>query len=250
MISLGEWLNEKITDSFNEGLESSKRIRSLLTKQTDYRFADAYAKEVGNILAKSVRLHIDDDILPDGRMPQEAASLILTDRMTASHALIADYCYNVQNSLNRGFSIGLKPKKPNLDRDRIDGLIKMVSEADSYGKVADSLRVSLINAAQAVVVDSIHDNMEFQAKAGLKPILVRSSNGKCCDWCDSMQGVYNYPVKNSDVYKRHQSCTCTVTYYPGSGIMQDAHSKKFYDTETGKAIKREQVSMMRMKARK
>lgn len=250
MISLEEWLLEKITDSFNDGLESSKRIRSLLKKQNDYRYADAYAKEVGNILSKAVRLHVDDDILPDGRMSQDAARLILTDRMTANYVLVTDYCYNVQNSLNKGFSVGLKPQKPKLDSDRLDGLIKMVSDAERYSNVADALRVSLINASQAVVVDAIQDNMSFQAKAGMRPVLVRSANGGCCAWCDSMQGVYNYPVKDADVYRRHQSCTCTVTYYPGSGIMQDAHSKKFYETETGKAIKREQVSMMRMKARK
>lgn len=62
--------------------------------------------------------------------------------------------------------------------------------------------------------------------AGMRPRIVRSSNGKCCPWCSSLAGEYYADEAPDDIYARHDNCTCTVTYISEKGY-QDAHTKKW-----------------------
>lgn len=88
---------------------------------------------------------------------------------------------------------------------------------------------SVINFSQTIVDDTIKTNAEFHYKAGLSPKIIRTSDGNCCDWCDSVVGVYKYPDVPKDVYRRHKHCQCEVNYYPGDGKYQNAHTKKWSD---------------------
>lgn len=55
------------------------------------------------------------------------------------------------------------------------------------------------------------------------------STGKCCKWCSSKVGTYPYsPNMDTDVFRRHANCRCLVEYDNGSGVYQNAHSKRFY----------------------
>ena len=41
-----------------------------------------------------------------------------------------------------------------------------------------------------------------------------------CQWCKSLSGTFDYQAvraSGSDVYKRHESCRCVVTYIPDKG---------------------------------
>lgn len=63
---------------------------------------------------------------------------------------------------------------------------------------------------------------------------MRTTNGKCCKWCQNIADVYDYKdVKktDNDVFSRHANCDYTVTYDPGDGNkkVQDAWSKKWND---------------------
>ncbi len=91
-------------------------------------------------------------------------------------------------------------------------------------KIYEILERSLTNIAQNYVDEYIDKNAEFRAKAGLKEKIIRSTNGKCCKWCDKLAGIYNYPAPR-EVYQRHDNCDCTVTYVSEKGA-QDVHTKQ------------------------
>lgn len=84
----------------------------------------------------------------------------------------------------------------------------------------------MVNFSQSVVDDTVKANADFQYKAGLKPKIIRTEAGNCCDWCKGLAGVYAYPDVLKDVYRRHRFCWCTVDYHPGDGKKQDVWSKK------------------------
>ena len=84
------------------------------------------------------------------------------------------------------------------------------------------------NFTQSVVSDSVKANADFQHKAGLSPKIIRKSDGNCCEWCSKLAGVYDYPC-DSTVYKRHNNCNCTVEYNPGTGKVQNVHTKALRD---------------------
>lgn len=91
-------------------------------------------------------------------------------------------------------------------------------------KIYEILRRSLTNIAQNYIDEYVEQNAEFRAKAGLKAKVIRSTNGKCCKWCDRLAGVYNYPAPR-EVYQRHDNCDCTVTYVSEKGA-RDVHTKQ------------------------
>jgi hypothetical protein len=82
----------------------------------------------------------------------------------------------------------------------------------------------LTNIAQNYIDEYVEKNAQFRTESGLKVRIVRSTDGKCCEWCTKMAGVYSYPVPE-DVYHRHDNCGCTVTYFSEKGA-QDSHTKE------------------------
>ena len=79
------------------------------------------------------------------------------------------------------------------------------------------------------MTDALKENAEFQYGAGLSPVIRRTANGGCCDWCAKLAGTYPYAdVRDigNDVYRRHRSCRCCIVYDPGEGKVQDVHTKQ------------------------
>ena len=67
--------------------------------------------------------------------------------------------------------------------------------------------------------------MKYRSEAGLECFIIRSDHGGCCKWCAALAGKYRYPEEvPKDVYRRHDNCTCTVTYTNGRKA-QDVWSK-------------------------
>lgn len=90
-------------------------------------------------------------------------------------------------------------------------------------KIYEILQRSLKNISRNYIDEFVETNAEFRSKAGLREKIIRTTNGKCCKWCDKLAGIYDYPAPK-DVYRRHDNCDCTVTYISEKGA-QDVHTK-------------------------
>jgi hypothetical protein len=124
----------------------------------------------------------------------------------------------VQKTINKNAGIGLKVLEPEINEDKIKGIIDKVSDSDNFDDVKWVLDEPIVNYSQSVVDDAIKINAELHSKAGMKPIVIRKVAGKCCEWCQRVAGTYVYPNVDRDVFKRHQRCRCTIEYI--------AHGKK------------------------
>lgn len=72
----------------------------------------------------------------------------------------------------------------------------------------------------------------FQYKAGLSPKIIRTTTGKCCKWCDNLEGMYEYEKvldTGNDVFRRHEHCRCMVEHDNGDGKRINVHTKKTVD---------------------
>lgn len=76
--------------------------------------------------------------------------------------MITDVTEQIQTSLNKSSRIGIKVIKPELNQDRILGIVNKVSEAEAYDDVAWVLDEPIVNFSQSIVDDSIKANAEFQ----------------------------------------------------------------------------------------
>ncbi|MBO4861480.1 MAG: hypothetical protein J5535_01100, partial [Firmicutes bacterium] len=81
-------------------------------------------------------------------------------------------------------------------------------------------------------------NADFHYKTGLSPKIVRTAEAKCCDWCASLEGEYDYPLEDTEVYRRHDNCRCIVEYKPGDGRKQDVHTKQWENDERDDRVER------------
>ena len=236
-------LLSKIKKAFKAAIEKNKKITVLYERIRDgtatYQEANEFAIEIGESLAEAFKNHLSADILPDGRMYYNIASRIIPETLQHNHELITEVAAKIQEDLNKRAGIGIKAIKPELNEDRIKGLVEKVSNAEDYNDVAWVLDEPIVNFSQSIVDDFIRENVEFQGAAGMRPKIIRTTVGKCCEWCEKLSGTYSYPNIRKDIYRRHERCRCIVTYDPDKGKdIQNVHTKRWQEREKIEARKK------------
>ncbi|OFI49532.1 hypothetical protein BG261_02840 [Floricoccus tropicus] len=229
-------LLEAISSSFDNKSEKSKKIEKLLRLlqdgDADYLSVNEYAIEIGEILSSVFRENITADILPDGKMYFNIADRVLNKTLKNNYDLVSKYAEEVQNLLNERSGIGIAAQIPDINQNRINGLINRISSEDDFNKIEWILKDPIVNFTQSIVDDSIKKNVEFHFKSGLSPTIKRTVSGKACAWCRSLAGVFLYGTEPPDFYKRHQNCRCLVEYNPRKGKrVQNSHTKQWHDSD-------------------
>lgn len=233
-------LLKKIKSEFEGARLDSEVLKDLLSKlhhsKASYLDANQYAIEIGEILSKALGASLTNETLPDGKMYYNIAQRVLTDVLGRNHELESDYAEQVQKNLNSEAKIGLAAQVPELNQDRIDGLVNRLASEESFDDVKWLLDDPIVNFSQSIVDDSIRKNVEFHHKVGLSPKIVRRVVGHPCKWCKSLEGSYNYPEVPKDIYRRHGNCRCTVDYHPGNGKKQNVHTKRWAESQKSAKI--------------
>ena len=232
MIDIVPDLLNEIQKDFNVKFSKSSiisRVKKAMDAGTaTYKDANDYAEEVGQILADAFKKNIIAGSLPDGRMYFNIAERILGSTLGNNHKLISVASAEIQTQLNKAAGMGIKGIVAELNQDRIKGFVNRVANESDFSKVSWILDEPIVNFSQAIVDDTVKVNAEFHSKAGLSPVLYRIASGQCCDWCDEIAGLYQYPDVPPDVYRRHERCRCRVEYDPGKGKKQSVWSKRWY----------------------
>ena len=233
-------LLKKIKSEFEGARLDSEVLKDLLSKlqhsKASYLDANQYAIEIGEILSKALGASLTNETLPDGKMYYNIAQRVLTDVLGRNYELVSDYTEQVQKNLNSEAKIGLAAQVPELNQDRVDGLVNRLASEESFDDVKWLLDDPIVNFSQSIVDDSIRKNVEFHHKVGLSPKIVRRVVGHPCKWCKSLEGSYNYPEIPKDIYRRHGNCRCTVDYHPGNGKKQNVHTKRWAEDKKKSVI--------------
>lgn len=231
MTDVSPKLLEQIKDSFESKYKKSSIIENLQEKvdsgSATYGEVNDFAIEIGELLAKAFQENLSEAVLPDGKMYFNIAKAVVEPMMKNNYDIVSRVAGEVQTALNASSKIGIKAIKPNLNQDRIDGIINRLSSEEHFDEVKWILDEPVVNFTQSIVDDAIKANAEFQYEAGLTPKIIRTVAGNCCKWCRSLAGKYSYPDVPQDIYRRHQRCRCTVNYHPGDGKVQNIHTKEW-----------------------
>lgn len=232
---------ERIENEFKNKTSKSeilkKKILALKNKNVTHKDSNEFAIEIGKILAEVFKDEIAGDILPDNRMYYNIAKRLIEPNLIKNYELVSDFSKDVQSILNKKSKISIQAMKPELNQDRIDGIVNKISQYDNFEDGKWLLDEPVKNFTQAVVDDTIKKNAEFQSKSGLKPKIVRKQAGNCCEWCAAIVGTYEYPDVPKDVFRRHQRCRCTVDYVPGDGKKRNIWSAGWIDDDKRDKIK-------------
>lgn len=236
-------LLEKIQKQFYHDIEKSSIIKNFKKQaqrgKTSYSQANEVAQEIGKILAQSYSDNLSSDILPDGKMYYNIASRVLDPTLREAYEMAADNAEIVQQIMNKVAGIGIKPMRPQIQQDNIDGIVNRISSEEHFDDVKWILDAPVRNLVLKAMDDYIKENADFHAKAGLRPKIIRRSSGHCCEWCNQVAGTYVYPDVPKDVFRRHDNCDCIVEYYPGDGKKQNVWTKEWkYEKESDKIKER------------
>lgn len=231
-------LLEKIQSSFQEKFSKNRKITSLYSivknGQATYQQAQELAEETGRILSEAFSESINSGMLPNGRMYYNIANRVIPPMLENNYDIVADVASQVQDIINRSAGLNINAVKPALNQDKIQGIVNIVSGKEKYDDIAYMMQEPIINFTQCVVDDTVRANADIQYRAGMSPKIIRTSTGKCCEWCDRLAGLYEYEnVRNTgnDVFRRHKSCRCLVEFVPGKTRVQNVHSKKWAKSE-------------------
>lgn len=209
-------LLDKIQKDFKDSFIKSDKLKALQVlidnKEATYKQANEYAIEVGNLLSDVFKKHISSSTLPDGKMYFNIAERILNPTLENNYNLVTKITKEIQEELNRQAGLGINVSVPKVRQNKIKGIVDRVSSEEHFDDVAWILEEPVINFTHNAVNDLLEENANFQAKAGLKPKIVRTLVGGACDWCVALAGTYTYPDVPSDIYRRHERCRCTVEY--------------------------------------
>ena len=231
MIDVARELLERLRRSFSEKFTKNKKIDKILSTiregEPTYSEVNELSIVVGDILAEVFGENLSQDLLPDGKMYYNIAKRTIEPMMINNYGIVTDNAAIVQEILNKKAGIGIKAQIPPLNQSRIDGIINRLDEAEFFNDIKWILDEPIKNFTQAIVDDSVEKNANFHKGLGLEPKLIRKAEASCCDWCDAIDGVYDYSEAPDDIYRRHRYCRCTVEYDPGESKKQNVWTKQW-----------------------
>ena len=235
---------KQLDEDFQRRIKENKKIQSLYKKvkegRATYKEANGFAIEIGEALSSVFQKNLSSSSLPDGKLYYNIADRTIRPMMQNNYELVSEVSREVQEVLNEMNGIGIKAIKPELNEDKVAGIINIVSGKDAYDEIAYMLDEPIVNFTQSVVDDTIKANADFQYRAGLNPKIRRTSTGKCCEWCNKLAGVYDYEKVSdtgNNVFRRHKYCRCLVEYEVGNGKRQNVHTKQWSKSVKGDTIK-------------
>lgn len=217
-----DYMKEATTNS------AMKRVISLIESgQATYKDLNDYAVWSGQFLSISIRKHVTEAVLPDGRMYFNIADRILGETLKDNYELVSTAAETVQKTLNRKAGLGINSVKPKLNEDRIKGLVNRIANETEFGNVEWLLGEPIVNFSQNIVDETIKVNAEFHSRLGMNPVVKRIAEPGACEWCREVEGTYAYPNVPDDVYRRHDRCRCITEYDPGEGKAQNVWTKRW-----------------------
>lgn len=182
------------------------------------RYTDRAAELLGEVLGAYV-----PDMPTDER--ETLCKVLLRQRYLDTNAMLNA----VQRTLDDAQGLHLAPQIADYPEERVDQAAHSLADET----VPMETIVRRAKSAPATIARSFHDdyiekNAAFRDSAGLKCYITRNAAAKCCEWCTKMAGRYRYGEEPQDVYRRHDNCSCTVTYESGRQ-RQDVWSKRTWE---------------------
>lgn len=254
MSDFGQTLLSSVSKRFNANLRADKKIRQLARKvrdSTDYNDASQYASRLGELLSEAMNAETVDLSF----MSEEVARELLFPLLEGDYDLVCEAVKAVQKNMYSSLETGLNVALPELDTNRIEGLVKKIASYDTFEEARWLIDEPIVNYSMSVVDQGMRDNAKKASGVGFTAKIVREPEpfglksrkiGRKtytyrvpCKWCSGLAGKWDYEDAPDDVYKRHAFCRCTVTYTI-DGSRQDVYSKRMW-SESDASAKAQQV---------
>lgn len=176
-----------------------------------------YSAKVGNALAKAYQEVLIPEVLPDETLFYNIATRTITPTLKEAHKMVSDVADAIQETTNSRIGVGLKPIRPPIEMDRVDGIIDLLTDGFSYADNMHYLNEPIKNIVDHFGDRHLQKNTEFLENSGVETVIVRTAESTCCDWCAERAGTYDgyAEAQFNDVFARHEGCRCQLEIHGG-----------------------------------
>lgn len=241
MSEFGTNLLEGIAEDFNRRIRSDRKLKQIANRVRDgtsYADANDFAIRAGELLSEAFTRQTDGIAFLSREVAQETISPMLE----YLYQLVSETTNTIQTNMNAANGLGIGVATPALDQSRIDGFVEKVSSYSTLDEARWMLKEPVVNYSQAIVDQSIRDNAERAGKMGLKTRIIRRTEPHACKWCLALVGAYEYIGNGSniprDVYRRHESCRCTLTFANGKERQNVWHHSETWGADDAEGQKK------------
>lgn len=173
MEDIAPGLLEEIQRLYQSGKNASEVLQEISQMLQDGRitYADANraAREIGKVLSGAYQTVLSSEVLPDGRMYYNIADRVVGTTLTEAYGDVADIAEQTQNILNRNAGIGLKAVRPELNQDKVKGIVNRLSSEAVFDDIKWILDSPVVAFCQNIVDESVRQNVDFQGRAVWNP---------------------------------------------------------------------------------
>lgn len=221
-------LLEKIEKDFKAKVDADNEMFRLFAKFYDgdgtLHDVSLYARRLGDLLSMTLQENLTEDVLPDGKMYYNIADRILNPMMRQNFNLTMEQATIIQKMIDAKSGIGLEPIAADFPESRVKQIIDSLTEDTEFEVIKARMGEPVANCSHSFADDFIKANALYREKAGMRTYLKRTLVGGACPYCVRLAGTFDYNDAPDDIYKRHDSCRCTVTFY-SEKVRQNVHTK-------------------------
>ena len=226
---------QAILSEFQRRLTTDPKVRSILrrigkgkaTLADTAALSDRAADLLGEVFGAAV---LD--------IPEDVREAVCEGLLREQYDSTMNTCDGVLEALDSAQELHLTPQHPGFPIERVQQLASSLT--DPTVKLETIQRRA--SKPVATVAKSFHDsyiriNAQTRHDLGIKCYLDRVAAPGCCAWCTGIAGRYVYGEHPKDIFRRHDNCSCTVTFENGRE-RQDVWSKRTWDARDPKEIER------------
>ena len=205
---------KRVEQAFHSNLKKAGVIQKEVLEKArsgTLRSVNQYSHKVGKALAQAFTSEITSDILPDGTFYYNIAQKTMIPPLKEAHKMVSDVADEIQVVNNKKLGIGLKPIRPPIEMERIDGLIDVVTNG-FFEDNAHFLDEPIKNLVDHFGDHHVEKNAEFMDNTGVGIVVVRMAESTACEWCGDKAGVYDgyYEAQENEAFGRHEGCRCEL----------------------------------------
>ena len=223
-----------ISASYRNRMELDRRVltvnRRIRDGTANLMDAHLYAERAGVNMSNAMLQYITEENLPNGVLYYNIAERTVPTLLLEDYEAVNLTAADIQRIMDRKAKIGLTASKADFPEERIEGLVRKMTEPDlEFAQRLVWLKEPIVNNSEAFFDDFVKKNAEVRTQIGLKAIITRTVFPGCCSWCDELAGTYEYGKEPADIYRRHENCRCEVTYQT-ERTSQDVWSKQKWES--------------------
>jgi hypothetical protein len=205
---------DRIEKTFHSNLKKAGVIQKEVLEKArsgTMKSINQYSHKVGKALANAFTSEITSDILPDGTFYYNIAQKTMIPPLKEAHKMVSDVADEMQAVTNRKIGIGLKPIRPPIEMDRVDGLIDLLTDG-FFEDNAHFLDEPIKNLVDHFGDHHVEKNAEFMDNTGVGVVVIRTSSSAACKWCGERAGVYDgySEAQENEAFSRHEGCRCEL----------------------------------------